>query len=85
MLELLLNGGWTQRMIRGYTVNLHSQDRESWVLTGPGIDIENNDPAVAIDFSFDYWKVDSDCPKEFNKDRRITSQRTMSFMRFWII
>ena len=24
MLELLLNGGWTQRMIRGYTVNLHS-------------------------------------------------------------
>ena len=22
MLELLLNGGWTQRMIRGYTVNL---------------------------------------------------------------
>jgi len=25
MLELLLNGGWTQRMIRGYTVNLHSQ------------------------------------------------------------
>jgi hypothetical protein len=22
MLDLLLNGGWTQRMIRGYTVNL---------------------------------------------------------------